>query len=96
MEEYIRTRKSKTSFQRFSYSKHIHPNALPAAVAAECANEQGKFKDMHDMHYLIHQSQWNNDRNSCCTFIVYANTLQTCNGVRPRKIRIMYWQVANT
>ncbi len=26
----------------------IHPNAMPAAIAAQCANEQGKFWDYHD------------------------------------------------
>jgi protein-disulfide isomerase len=29
-----------------------HPNALPAAAAAECAGEQGKFWEMHDALYL--------------------------------------------
>ncbi len=26
----------------------IHPNAMPAALAAQCANDQGKFWDFHD------------------------------------------------
>ncbi len=28
-----------------------HPNALPSALAAQCANEQGKFWDYHDLLY---------------------------------------------
>ena len=27
----------------------IHPNAIPAALAAECADDQGKFWEMHDI-----------------------------------------------
>jgi len=27
----------------------MHPNALPAALAAECAHEQGKFWEYHDL-----------------------------------------------
>jgi protein-disulfide isomerase len=36
----------------------IHPNALPASVAAECANEQGKFREMHDTLFEK-QNEWN-------------------------------------
>ena len=36
----------------------IHPNALPASVAAECANEQDKFKEMHDVLFEK-QNEWN-------------------------------------
>ena len=34
----------------------IHPNALPAALASECADEQGKFWQYHDM---VFESQRN-------------------------------------
>ena len=37
----------------------IHPNAVRASVAAECANEQGKFKQMHDILFE-RQNQWSN------------------------------------
>ena len=48
LEEIHRPRKSEISVQRFPIQS-IHPNALPASVASECANEQGNFREMHDM-----------------------------------------------
>lgn len=35
----------------------IHPNAYPAALAGECADEQGKFWEMHDLIF-INQKNW--------------------------------------
>ncbi len=35
----------------------IHPNAVPAALAGECADDQGKFWEMHDMIF-INQKNW--------------------------------------
>ena len=57
LEEYIEQGKVKLVFRDFPIQS-IHPNALPASVAAECANEQGKFREMHDMLF-DNQSQWN-------------------------------------
>jgi protein-disulfide isomerase len=37
----------------------IHPNALSAATAAEAANKQGKFYEMHDQLFA-NQKQWEN------------------------------------
>jgi len=45
--EYIDTGKVKLIYRDFPLS--FHPEAQPAAEAAECANEQGKFKEYHDM-----------------------------------------------
>ena len=56
-EEYIEQGKVKLVFRDFPI-QNIHPNALPAAVAAECANEQEKFKEMHDILFET-QSEWN-------------------------------------
>lgn len=36
------------SFRNFPLSE-IHPNALPAALAAEAAGRQGRFWEMHDL-----------------------------------------------
>ncbi|MGY5150567.1 MAG: thioredoxin domain-containing protein [Candidatus Nitrosopumilus sp. bin_68KS] len=57
LEEYIEQGKVKLVFRDFPIQS-IHPNALPASIAAECANEQGKFREMHDMLF-DNQNQWN-------------------------------------
>ncbi|MEK7138628.1 MAG: DsbA family protein [Patescibacteria group bacterium] len=44
--EYIDTGKVKFVYRDFPLS--FHPGAMPAAQAAECAEEQGKFWEMHD------------------------------------------------
>ncbi|MEK6853393.1 MAG: thioredoxin domain-containing protein [Nanoarchaeota archaeon] len=46
-EEYIKTGKVKLVFRDFPLS--FHQNAQKAAEAAECAGEQGKFWEMHDL-----------------------------------------------
>ena len=48
MEEYIDQGKAKLVFRDFPI-RSIHPNAMLAALAGECAYEQGGFKPMHDM-----------------------------------------------
>ena len=57
LEEYIDEGKVKLVFRDFPIQS-IHPNAFPASVAAECANEQGKFREMHDKLF-DNQNQWN-------------------------------------
>ena len=47
--EYIDTGKAVFYFRHFPLS--FHPLALPFANAAECANDQGKFWEMHDKIY---------------------------------------------
>ena len=76
MEEYIEQGKVKLVFRDFPI-QNIHPNALPASVAAECANEQGKFKGMHDMLFE-NQKQWSSLETSpaLSTFVQYAKELQ--------------------
>ncbi|MGV7225770.1 MAG: thioredoxin domain-containing protein [Nitrosopumilus sp.] len=57
LDEYIDQGKVKLVFRDFPIQS-IHPNALPASVAAECANDQNKFREMHDILFEK-QSEWN-------------------------------------
>ncbi|MDH5462854.1 MAG: DsbA family protein [Nitrosopumilus sp.] len=71
-EKYIQEGKVKLVFRDFPIQS-IHPNALPASVAANCANEQGGFKEMHDMLFE-NQDKWNNQdtTNALALFSQYA------------------------
>jgi protein-disulfide isomerase len=72
LEEYIDTGKVNLVYRDFPIQS-IHPNALPAAVAAECANEQGKYWEYHDTLFEK-QNSWNRlDSNTVIsTFSQYA------------------------
>jgi len=47
MKNYVETGKVKFVYRDFPLS--FHPQAQKAAEAAECAGEQGKYKEMHDL-----------------------------------------------
>jgi len=72
LEEYVDQGKVKLIFRDFPI-QNIHPNALPASVAAECANEQGKFKEMHD-ELFDNQKEWSGleTANAMLLFSKYA------------------------
>ena len=76
LEEYIEQGKVKLVFRDFPIQS-IHPNALPASIAAECANEQGKFKEMHDTLF-DNQNKWNNQDtdDALSLFSQYATNIQ--------------------
>jgi protein-disulfide isomerase/plastocyanin len=54
-EQYIATGKVKLVHRDFPLES-IHPEARPAAEAAECAGDQGKYYEMHDKLYENQQS----------------------------------------
>jgi protein-disulfide isomerase len=55
MKKYVDTGQVKFVYEQ--YPLPFHPNAQPAAMAAECANAQGKFWPMHDKLYAT-QTTW--------------------------------------
>lgn len=75
MEEYIDQGKVKLVFRDFPIQS-IHPNALPASIAAECAEEQDKFKEMHDVLFEK-QNEWNRLETGdvLSTFSQYATNM---------------------
>lgn len=48
-EQYIETGQVAYVFKHFPLQ--FHENAVPAGIASECANDQGKFWEFHDMLY---------------------------------------------
>jgi len=54
--------------------RSIHPNAQAAAEAAEAANKQGKFWEMHDVLFNT-QSDWSTLRDPKSKFEEYARSL---------------------
>ncbi len=53
---YISTGKVNFVYRDFPIQS-IHPNAVPAALASECADDQGTFWELHDM-ILKNQNKW--------------------------------------
>jgi protein-disulfide isomerase len=87
-ENYIQTGQVKLVFKHFPLS--FHQNALPAALASECAHEQGMFWEMHDIIFANQESlstanlkQWAADIgldteqfNGCFDSQKYADQIQ--------------------
>ena len=76
MDEYINKGTVKLVFRDFPIQS-IHPNAVPASIAAECANEQGEFEQMYHMLFEK-QKEWSNLETSYAitAFNQYASELQ--------------------
>jgi protein-disulfide isomerase len=51
-----------------------HPNAVPAAIAAEAASRQGKFWEMHDLLFE-NQNDWAELKDANPVFETYATKL---------------------
>ncbi len=81
LEEYIEQGKVKLVFRDFPIQS-IHPNALPASIAAECANDQNKFKEMHDILFEK-QNEWNRTEavDALSMFSQYASEMQLDQGI---------------
>lgn len=58
LEQYVDTGKVKFVYRDFPI-QNSHPNAMPAAVASECAHEQDKYWQYHDALFE-NQGVWNN------------------------------------
>lgn len=52
----------------------FHPNAEPAAVAARCAGQQGKYIEMHDLLFQ-NQDEWSTLSDATDTFVGYGNQI---------------------
>lgn len=59
-------------FRHFPLS--IHPNAVPASLAAEAAGAQGKFFEMSDLIFT-RQEAWSGSSNPDEIFVTYATEL---------------------
>jgi len=80
-ENYINTGKVKLVYKDLPLD-NLHPNARPAHIAAECADEQGKFWEYHDALFEK-QSEWQRLSSSDLqtTLVQYADDfgLQTAS-----------------
>lgn len=75
IKQLMETYKDKISFQFVNYPLYqIHQNAMVAHRAAEAANMQGKFWEMHDLLYTNHDT-WATATNASTYFEGYASQL---------------------
>jgi protein-disulfide isomerase len=70
--KYVENGKIQMIYHEFPLPQH--PNAIPAAEAARCAGDQGKFWPMHDLLFA-RQSQWENDGNVVPRLTTYATDI---------------------
>ncbi len=70
--DFIDTGKVKLVYRDYPLS--IHPQAVGASHAAECADDQKKFKEMHDILFEK-QKEWSGKENALEIFAGYAKTI---------------------
>ncbi len=76
LEEYIDEGKVNLVYRDFPVQR-IHPNALSAAAAAECADEQGKYWEYHDTLFEKQNAWAKLDSNSAIsTFSQFATEIE--------------------
>lgn len=73
LETYVNTGKVLYIYRNFPLFS-IHPQAAKAAEAAECAGEQGKYWEMHELLFE-HQGDWSGQSNAEKTFKDLAGEL---------------------
>jgi protein-disulfide isomerase len=71
-QEYVTTGKVRYVYKH--YPLDFHENAKPAALASECANEQGKFWEYHDVLFEK-QTEWETQDANATSFKRYATDL---------------------
>jgi predicted DsbA family dithiol-disulfide isomerase len=69
---YVETGRVQLIYHEFPLQQHA--NAVPAAEAARCAGDQGKYWQMHDTLYSK-QTEWESDGNAVSRFAGYAAAL---------------------
>lgn len=74
IQAYVDTGKVRLAFRDFPLTQ-IHANALPAALASECADEQGSFWPYHDLLFA-RQSDWAPSDDIQATLVHYAVELK--------------------
>lgn len=74
VEEYINPGTVRLVFRDFPLT-NIHDKAVTAAIAAECADDQGKFWPMHDLIFE-NQRQWASSEDAEAEFKAFAQRLQ--------------------
>ncbi len=72
MKDYVDT--GKVKYMLFDLPLSFHPNAKPAALAARCAGDQGKYFEMHDQLFL-NQDEWSEESDPKTKFQAYAKTI---------------------
>lgn len=72
-DNYVESGKVRYVLKHFPLTQ-IHPQAVSAAIAVECAGEQGKFWEMHDKLFE-EQQQWSGKDDAASVFKGFAKDL---------------------
>lgn len=71
-ENYVKTGKVKLVYRDFPLP--FHQQAQPASVASQCAHEQGKFWEMHDVIF-DKQTEWSGKEDAVALFSSYGKKM---------------------
>ncbi|MEK7545048.1 MAG: DsbA family protein [Patescibacteria group bacterium] len=69
---YVKTNQLNVTIRDLPLS--FHPNAIPAALAAQCAGEQNKYFQMHDLLFDFYDD-WADQRDPSIAFNKFADAL---------------------